>query len=314
MKATIFLAVVGGCGFAPAQSALGDGGPIVGAPDAPDPADASPDAAVPIMCGDLTCDPHATCTPAGTGDASCACSGGYTGDGFTCADIDECATTNGGCTAACQNTSGSFTCYAPQTCADLANHGVHVDSSTHTLYLDGLASQPWTVFCAGTGTGAKEYLALTGANTSIYQQGGASPGTDVKTTFTKIRFVVATKTIDVSDRTFATSTGKLNHSGDGTMVTSLPFGVAMNCKGQNDTSTTANFDLSATHFAFTGNAAFAGGGSAFGAMTSVTSNNQKAQLKGGGYCGWNAPVGAPSNPFNDNVNATNGQLLTLGYH
>jgi len=295
-----------GCGFSPMLThteTQSDGGGSI---------DAAPDAAMPITCGDLTCDPHATCSTTGT-NASCTCAMGYTGDGFTCTDIDECATQNGNCAAACQNTSGNFVCYTPQTCADLANHGVAVADASYTLYFAGLATQPYTVYCAGSGANAKEYLSLTGSNTSIYQQGGQSPGTDVKTAFTKIRFVTTTSMIDISDRTFATSTGMLNHSGDGTMVTSMPYGVAMNCKGVNDQSTTANFDISATQFAFTGNAAFTGGGSGFAATTTVSSNNQKVKLQGGGNCGWDAPAGAPSNPFNNNVDANNGQLIGLVY-
>ena len=308
MRAALVLALIAGCSFSPIDArSTGDDVPIDAAIDAP------PDVVVPITCGDLTCDPHATCTTSGT-TATCACALGYTGDGFTCTDVNECATANGNCDAACENTTGSFVCYAPQTCADLASHGVTVGDSSHTLYLGGLATQPWTVFCAGTGAAATEYLSLTGANTSIYQQGGKSPGTDVKTAFTKIRFVVAAQKIDVSDRTFATSTGMLNHSGDGTMVTKMPYGVAMNCKGVNDMSTTASFDLTATHFAFTGNGAFSGGGSGFAAATTFSSANQKVKLQGGGNCGWDAPTGAPSNPFNDNVDANNGQLLVLVYH
>jgi hypothetical protein len=230
-----------------------------------------------------------------------------------CTDIDECASNHGGCAAACQNTSGSFTCYAPQTCADLANHGVAVNNSSHTLYLDGAATKPWTVYCAGNGTAALEYLGLTGANDASYAAGGASAGQDVKTTFTKVRFVVAMKKLDISDRTFATSTGMLTHSNSNIKVTSLPYGVAMDCKGTNSQTGTANIDLTATPFALTGAAAFAGAGSGFKVTTSPSAANQKFQLKGGGNCGWNAPVGAPINPFNNNVDSTNGLLLDLVY-
>ncbi|MEP6862906.1 MAG: EGF domain-containing protein [Deltaproteobacteria bacterium] len=305
----LFLA---GCGFAPISAHAtsdsgGDDQPVDAAIDGP------PDAAVPITCGDVTCDPHATCNAAGS-NATCSCSAGYTGNGFTCTDVDECAAMNGGCSAACENTSGSFTCYVPQTCADLASHGVAVNNSSHTLYLGGLASQPWTVYCAGAGASAKEYLALTGTNTSIYEHGGDSPGTDVKTAFTKIRFMVATKLIDISDRTFATSTGMVNHSNNGTMVTSMAYGIAMNCKQAGDNSTTASFDISATHFAFDTNSTFSTGGSQASGSVGLSSQNQKLAVHGGGFCGWEAPTGTPMNPFNANVDSSNGQLLALVYH
>jgi hypothetical protein len=53
------------------------------------------------------CSPDATC-----GGTTCTCNAGYKGDGFTCGDVDECLTNNGGCSAnaTCTNKPGSNTC------------------------------------------------------------------------------------------------------------------------------------------------------------------------------------------------------------
>lgn len=306
MRVAAALIAIAGCGFSPHS---GDDDAIVDAP----PADTSDAPRPPITCGDLTCDPHATCVTTAP-DATCACAAGYMGDGFTCTDIDECATNSLGCLAACENTDGGAVCYSPVSCADLDAHGVVVSDSDHTLYLDGDAAKPYAVFCKGSGGDAKEYLTLTGMNQSVYLAGGASPGTDVKTTYTRIRFAPDTHKVDVSDRSFATNTGMVDHSGDGTMVTSMPYGIAMECKGNGSSTAIAHVDLTGTHFAFVDQNAWAGGGSGFAVSTNLSNANQVGQIKGGGFCGWDAPAGAPANPFNNNITSANGALLTLVYH
>jgi hypothetical protein len=295
---------LGACGFSPttADHPTVDGGAM--------PADASIDALTPVTCGDLTCDPHATCSGS---PAACTCATGWTGDGMTCSDVNECLVGNGGCPAACENTSGSFVCYAAASCAELAQYVPNVGNAEYTLYLGGDPTKPWTAYCAATADGLLEYLSVTGSNFSQYTAGGASTGSNVTTTFTKVRILPTQMMIDISDRTFATSQGTLNHSGSGTMVTSMPYAVAMDCKADDSATGAASIDLTATHFAITGAAAFQGGGSAYGGATAMSSNNQKATLTGGGYCGWNAPVNAPSNPFNKNVTSTNGAILPLVY-
>jgi len=287
------------CGFS-SRPALIDGQPPV--------VDTAIDMQPPISCGDVMCDPNATC--AMTGAPACTCNRGYAGNGLRCADVDECATQNGGCAAACMNTPGSFVCYAPATCADVKAHVPGAVDATYTLYLGGDASKPWKAFCAHMATAPAEYLSLTGANTAQYTRGGASLGTDVKTTYSKVRFDPAALKIDISDRSFTSSFGLLTHNGK-TVVTSMPYGVAMDCRGMNSKAGVASIDLTATAFALIGPAQFATGGNLPGSDLQLSAGNQRATINGGGFCGWNAPAGAPMDPFNDNV--TSGLLLGVVY-
>ncbi|XP_060566863.1 nidogen-1-like [Ruditapes philippinarum] len=55
------------------------------------------------------CDENAQCTNT-NGSFTCACNTGYTGDGVSCTDIDECDNTPCDSNATCENTAGSFTC------------------------------------------------------------------------------------------------------------------------------------------------------------------------------------------------------------
>ncbi|XP_074652835.1 uncharacterized protein LOC141907161 [Tubulanus polymorphus] len=61
------------------------------------------------------CSVNATCTDKAVG-FTCQCKAGYTGDGYTCKDTNECAsstTNNCGTLAQCYNTPGSFYCVCP---------------------------------------------------------------------------------------------------------------------------------------------------------------------------------------------------------
>lgn len=233
--------------------------------------------------------------------AACACKPGFTGDGKACQDIDECATDNGGCPVGCQNTPGSFQCYAPATCADIKAHMPAAADGNVTLYLDGDPTKPWTAFCASMATAPAEYLSVDAPhNISQYASGGASLGTPVMTTFSRVRFDPVSHKIDISDRTFATSTGSLNHAGGGTLVTSMPYGVAMDCRGTTSQAGQASIDLTKTGFALDATTVFLTSGNQPGGMAQISADHRRARLTGGGNCGWTAPAGTPINPFNNN--------------
>lgn len=80
-------------------------------PTKPRPGGGTPDAG-PQACGDVVCDPNATC--GGVGDAvKCSCLSGFEGDGKTCTDIDECKDpAQSGCAANadCVNRPGGYLC------------------------------------------------------------------------------------------------------------------------------------------------------------------------------------------------------------
>lgn len=174
---------------------------------------------------------------------------------------------------------------------------------TYLLYNNNIL---FTAYCHDMATNPSEYvdLADTGPdiNFSQYTAGGASPGTSVRTAFTKLRVDPATLTVDIGDLAFASSTGSLRHGS--TTVTSMPYGVAMSCTARADG--VADIDLRDTPFRV--DDAFAAGGFNAAGTATVSPAGQTVDLRGGGYCGWEMPVPVRYNPFNPSPGAYN---LTL---
>ncbi|MCO5967517.1 GON domain-containing protein [Actinoallomurus soli] len=164
---------------------------------------------------------------------------------------------------------------------------------TYLLYNNG---NIFTAYCYHMSTTPTEYIDLArtgqGVNFSQYTAGGASPGTNVRTAFTRVRVDPKSLTVDIGDLTFAASTGSLRHGG--TAVTSMPYGVAMSCTSQADG--TGNIDLQDTPFRVDN--AFATGGFNASGSASPSGNGQVVDLRGGGYCGWEMSSPPLYNPFN----------------
>lgn len=163
-----------------------------------------------------------------------------------------------------------------------------------------------TVFCYDMAGTPREYLdlAATGENQNFsqYTAGGASPGTNVRTSFTKLRIDPATLTVDIGDLTFATSTGKLQHSSvtrgpSSPYVTSMPYGVGMTCANPGTPANgVGNIDLHGTPFMVNDTfqvRSYAGNGSA-----TFSDDKQKVDLLVSGYCGWIAAEPAIDTGYN----------------
>jgi hypothetical protein len=181
-------------------------------------------------------------------------------------------------------------------CRDIHSVNPFARDGNYTIYDNG---NIFTVFCYDMAGTPREYinLAATGAdvNFSQYTAGGASPGTDVRTHFTKLRIDPATMTVDIGDLTFATSTGSLEHGGN-VRVTSMPYGVAMSCTSPRAAHGVGNIDLQGTPFQV--ESTFAADGYEATGSAAVSPDNQVVNLHGGGYCGWITPSPAMYNPFN----------------
>lgn len=308
-----------GCGFNAGGSAgkppAGDDQPVADAPgtsvDAPPP---------PISCGELTCDPHAVCTEAsGSTPASCACPSGYldeNGDGSACSDIDECAMTPSPCIgqgkAACENTSGGYSCYTPAKCQDAKDH--HVPDGETTLYAGGDLGKPWRAICDN----GDDYLALANPATNFSRYAKSSQfDADVVTTFQGVRIDPGTFVVDIADTKHATSTGQTFLYGR--TVKALFYGTATDCSNDNQADGTGNLDLTGTAFRVAAGMQWVvqgdrGGGpqhrdSPAGTAT-ASSDNQVVALTGGGDCGWVAPAPGVTTPF---ASTASTKILKLEY-
>jgi hypothetical protein len=182
-------------------------------------------------------------------------------------------------------------------CGDIRRHLVKAADGDYLLYNNG---NLFTVYCDDMSSNMpREYIDLVktgyGANFSQYTAGGASPGTNVRTMFKRLRINPASLTVDIGDLTFASSTGSLKHSGS-VKVTSMPYGVAMSCTAPRAPNGTGNIDLRYTPFQV--NDAFTVGGASAKGPATVTQGKQLVNLAGGGYCGWIAPAPGLYSPFN----------------
>lgn len=191
----------------------------------------------------------------------------------------------------------------PRTCQEIKNATPSAPDGDYTLYLFGDPSRPWKAYCHTMASSPAEYLSLPEAgllsNYSQYTAGGASGGTSVRTSYSRIRIDPITLRVNTNDRTFSTSIGLINHGS--LAVTSMPYGRAMSCDWGD--SGRGQIDLRGTPFKvapdyFTAEGWYPWGSAAYSFADQVVA------LRGGGYCG---SFGPP------NGNMLDGATLPLFY-
>lgn len=246
----------------------------------------------------------------GDGDATpvvaCAAPAGTVENGEDCAD--DAADVHPGQLEACDgvdNDCDADSFCVPETCADIADDPGAADGD-YTLYIGKDPEKPWTAHCVDLAGEPRDYLPLVavggGRNFSQYTAGGATPGTNVRTEFTRVRIDPISLLVNIDDLSFASSTGQLEHGGE--PVTAMPFGVAAGC--DHSANGVANVDLTGTPFKLADPFCTAGfqsvGSIAFG------EDDQVVDLTGGGFCGWSSP----SCTFGPHT-LNNGSVLDLAY-
>ena len=179
------------------------------------------------------------------------------------------------------------------TCQEIRTADPSAIDGEYTLYIGGDAKKPWTAWCYDMAGTPREYLSLmSGTNYSQYTVGGYTSGSSVRTYYAKVRIDPVTLRVFVADQTFAQSLGSLNHGG--TLVTSMPYGVAMSC--DNKASGVASIDLTGTPFAVAPHDFSVQGANGVGTID-YRAEGRGVKLTGGGYCGWTSWTPAYS-PFN----------------
>lgn len=194
----------------------------------------------------------------------------------------------------------------PVSCQDITASQPDSPDGDYTLYVNRDGLKPWVAYCRNMAGTPSEYLTLAqtpaNSNYSQYTAGGNSPGTSVRTVYTRLRLDPVTLRVNTADPTFSTSTGALQHVGK-VAVSSMPYAAAMGCS----TWGVGNVDLRGTPFAVASGQFSVGGVSTGGSSFNYSQANQVVGLSGYGGCGWVAPVGS-FNPFNQS-----GQPLLLVY-
>lgn len=239
-------------------------------------------------CGDSWCPDGQSCAASNSVHPMCIraiCGNGQLEVGEECDDSNQIS--SDGCEADCTLSTRGL---VPATCAEIiATVDRPAQDGQYRLYFGRELSKPWMAYCLDMAGGAsRQYLLLTntdGANFSQYTAGGGAQGIDVRTSYAAVRFNPVNMALDVTDPTFATTSGSLVAGPTMTPISAMNYGSAGSCDGL--PSGISNIDLRGTLFALSANRfSWTGMGIAV-----LSEGNQLVNLVGGGSCGIFEPSG-----------------------
>lgn len=142
----------------------------------------------------------------------------------------------------------------PETCRDVVDAAPDATDGSYLLYLEHDPLRPWEAYCHDMQNQPREFLTLPAetvdANTSRLQSYDGRLYSTVTTTYRRVRLDPRTLEVDISDQTFADSSGAATVEGR-VDVRSMPFGVATACSTSPDIDIAArsSIDLDGTPFA-----------------------------------------------------------------
>jgi hypothetical protein len=195
----------------------------------------------------------------------------------------------------------------PASCARLQQLGNQLDAE-YTLYVDGSADKPYTVFCYNMATTPTEYLTLSTAPlANVARYSAALPAIAVVTEYQRVRLDPVKLQIDCDDQTFTTPS-KITLPYSGMSVSAVPFGVAIACL---NSSAMGRIDLSGTNFAVPMDAIRVSGSNPGTTEAKYSLNNQVVTLAAQGSCGHLTPT--PTISAQQQLSRNSGQRLQLTY-
>ena len=173
----------------------------------------------------------------------------------------------------------------PRDAAEVKQRNPGATDGEYMIDPDGPGGNPpFSVYCYNMAGTPKEYLTLVrtgeGTNYAMHKAGGAKPGTDLYTHYSKIRLNPSKLVVDREDITFSVSRGTVNG------WTTFDYADAGDCIAPYSQQGRANVDLRDTPFRVDPAVQFGLGTSYQGAGSANYSTDRKVvDVTGGGYCG-----------------------------